>query len=167
MVTGALAITSDGASLLIEVGAVLIVLALLARLAARTAFSPIPLYLLAGLAIGAVAPRDLDAAAVDIGTQIAVILLLFMLGLEYSIDDVVSSLQSGLFAGLVDAVLNFTPGLVAGLASGLGLAALGGPRRRHLHLVVEHHRQGAGRPGPAGQQRDARACSACSCSRTS
>ena len=118
MVTGALAITSDGASLLIEVGAVLIVLALLARLAARTAFSPIPLYLLAGLAIGAVAPRDLDAAAVDIGTQIAVILLLFMLGLEYSIDDVVSSLQSGLFAGLVDAVLNFTPGLVAGLLLG-------------------------------------------------
>jgi len=126
---GAVAITSSGASLLIEVGAVLIVLALLARLAARTGFSPIPLYLLAGLVIGSVAPGDLDPAAVEIGTQIAVILLLFMLGLEYAVDDVVSSLRSGLLAGLTDAALNFPPGLIVGLAMGwdwLPAVVLGG-----------------------------------------
>lgn len=126
---GALAITSNGATLLIEVGAVLLVLALLARLAARTGFSPIPLYLLAGLAIGAVAPRDLDSGTVELGTQIAVILLLFMLGLEYTVDDVVGSLRSGYAAGLVDAALNFSPGFIVGLALGwdvLPAVVLGG-----------------------------------------
>ena len=116
--TGAVAITSSGAVLLVEVGGVLILLALLARLAARTGFSPIPLYLLAGLVIGSVAPSDLDPTAVEIGTQIAVILLLFMLGLEYAVDDVVASLRSSLLAGVADVVLNFTPGLIAGLALG-------------------------------------------------
>ncbi len=117
---GVVAITSRGAVLLIEVGAVLVVLALLARLAARTGFSPIPLYLLAGLAIGSIAPRDLDTGAVEIGTQIAVILLLFMLGLEYIVDDVVGSLRSHFPVGLVDAALNFPPGLIVGLALGWG-----------------------------------------------
>lgn len=116
--TGALAITPNGAVLLIEVGGVLILLALLARLAARTGFSPIPLYLLAGLVIGSVAPADLDAGAVEIGTQIAVILLLFMLGLEYVVDDVVGSLRSSYAAGLADIALNFPPGLLAGLVMG-------------------------------------------------
>lgn len=118
---GAVAITSSGATLLIEVGAVLIILALLARLAARTGFSPIPLYLLAGLIIGAVAPRDLDSGTVAIGTRIAVILLLFMLGLEYTVDDVVGSLRAGYVAGLTDAALNFPPGFIAGLALGWGV----------------------------------------------
>jgi CPA2 family monovalent cation:H+ antiporter-2 len=125
----AVAVTPNGAVLLIVIGAVLVLLALLARLAARTAFSPIPLYLLAGLVIGSVAPRDLDPMAVEIGTQIAVILLLFMLGLEYVVDDVVASLRSSVPAGLVDIVLNFPPGLIVGLLMGLDLlhaAVLGG-----------------------------------------
>jgi CPA2 family monovalent cation:H+ antiporter-2 len=117
---GVVAITSNGAALLIEVGAVLIVLALLARLAAHTGFSPIPLYLLAGLVIGSIAPADLDSTAVEIGTQVAVILLLFMLGLEYAVDDVVSSLRSSLLAGVADLALNFSPGLIVGLAMGWG-----------------------------------------------
>jgi CPA2 family monovalent cation:H+ antiporter-2 len=128
-VPGAVAITSSGAVLLIEVGAVLILLALLARFAAHTGFSPIPLYLLAGLVIGSIAPQDLDPGAVEIGTQIAVILLLFMLGLEYVVDDVVGSLRSSWLAGVVDGALNFPPGLVAGLAMGwdwLPAVVLGG-----------------------------------------
>ncbi len=48
---GVVAVTPSGAVLLIAIGAVLVLLALLARLAAHTAFSPIPLYLLAGLVI--------------------------------------------------------------------------------------------------------------------
>ena len=123
------AVTPTGAVLLIVIGAVLLLLALLARLAARTAFSPIPLYLLAGLIIGAIAPRDLDPTAVEIGTQVAVILLLFMLGLEYVVDDVVGSLRSSLPAGLVDLALNFPPGFILGLLMGLDwlqAAVLGG-----------------------------------------
>jgi CPA2 family monovalent cation:H+ antiporter-2 len=117
---GVVAITSSGAMLLIEVGAVLILLALLARVAARTGFSPIPLYLLAGLIIGSIAPGDIDATTVEIGTQIAVILLLFMLGLEYAVDDVVASLRSSYVAGLADLALNFPPGLIFGLVLGWG-----------------------------------------------
>jgi CPA2 family monovalent cation:H+ antiporter-2 len=117
-VPGAVALTSSGAELLIQVGAVLIVLALLARLAARTGFSPIPLYLLAGLAFGSIAPRDIDSGVVEIGTQVAVILLLFMLGLEYVVDDIAASLRSGYVAGLADAALNFPPGFIVALALG-------------------------------------------------
>lgn len=127
--SGVVAVTPSGSVLLIAIGALLLLLAVLARLAARTAFSPIPLYLLAGLIIGSVAPQDLDPTAVEIGTQIAVILLLFMLGLEYVIDDVVASLRSGLSAGFADLVLNFPPGFVVGLLIGLDVlhaAVLGG-----------------------------------------
>jgi len=123
------AVTPNGAVLLIAIGAVLLLLAVLARLAARTAFSPIPLYLLAGLIIGSIGPRDLDPTAVEIGTQVAVILLLFMLGLEYVVDDVVGSLRSSLPAGLADLALNFPPGFAIGLLMGLDVlqaAVLGG-----------------------------------------
>ncbi len=113
-----LAITAGGAAFLLEVGAVLLALAALARLAARTGFSPIPLYLLAGLVIGVVAPPNIDPDIIVIESQIAVILLLFMLGLEYTIDDVVGSLRTGLGAGVADMVLNFPPGLLMGLALG-------------------------------------------------
>jgi len=113
-----LAITAGGAAFLLEVGAVLLVLAALARLAARTGFSPIPLYLLAGLVIGVVAPPNIDPDVIVIESQIAVILLLFMLGLEYTIDDVVGSLRTGLGAGIADMALNFPPGLLVGLALG-------------------------------------------------
>ena len=115
---GTLASTAGGASFLLEVGVVILVLAILARVAARTGFSPIPLYLLAGLVIGAVAPPSVDADFIAIESQIAVILLLFMLGLEYTAQDVVASLQSSVGAGIADALLNFTPGFLAGLVLG-------------------------------------------------
>jgi CPA2 family monovalent cation:H+ antiporter-2 len=118
-VPGLLAITpGETASFLVEVGVVLMALALLARLAARTGFSAVPLYLLAGLTLSAIAPRQLDEQVVQIETQIAVILLLFMLGLEYTGNEVTRSLRSGLIAGVADLVLNFTPGLAFGLVLG-------------------------------------------------
>lgn len=42
----------DTAAMLIELGAIILALGLLGRLAGRMGFSPIPLYLLAGLAFG-------------------------------------------------------------------------------------------------------------------
>ena len=42
-------------------------------------------------------------------------MLLFMLGLECSGDELKRNLRFGLPAGIVDFVLNFTPGLAAGL----------------------------------------------------
>lgn len=113
-----LAITTSGAGFLLEIGAVLLLLAALARLASRTGFSPIPLYLLAGLVIGLVAPPNIDPQIIVIESQVAVILLLFMLGVEYTADDVVRSLQNSLGPGIADIVLNFPPGLLMGLALG-------------------------------------------------
>jgi CPA2 family monovalent cation:H+ antiporter-2 len=107
--------------LLTEIGVVLILLALLARLAARTAFSAIPLYLVAGLGFAAFAPHDISPDIVEMGTQVAVILLLFMLGLEYSVGEILGSLRSSYVAGIVDAALNFPPGFLVGLALGWDL----------------------------------------------
>ena len=106
----------DASRLFVEIGAAIVLLAILARLASRWGFSAIPLYLLAGLAFGngGLAPLPLSQGFIGTGAEIGVLLLLFMLGLEYSGEDLKKNLRFGLPAGLVDFVLNFTPGLVAG-----------------------------------------------------
>jgi len=104
----------------IELGLAIVGLALLARLANRWGFSAIPLYLLAGLAFGkgGLAPLELTQNFIHIGAEIGVLLLLFMLGLEYSGEELKANLRDGLPAGVADLVLNFTPGLIAGFLLG-------------------------------------------------
>lgn len=103
--------------LFVELGLVLVGLAALARLGSRWGFSAIPLYLLAGLAFGngGLAPLKLSENFVHVGAEIGVLLLLFMLGLEYTGDELKKSLRLGIAAGVIDFALNFTPGLAAGL----------------------------------------------------
>jgi CPA2 family monovalent cation:H+ antiporter-2 len=118
-------------SVLIELGAVLVGLAVLARLASRWGFSAIPLYLIAGLAFGngGIAPLHLTQGFISLGAEIGVLLLLFMLGLEYSGDELRRNLRSGFPAGAIDFVLNFTPGVIAGWLLGwkpLAAVLLGG-----------------------------------------
>jgi monovalent cation:H+ antiporter-2, CPA2 family len=109
--------TQDLSRVLIELGLIVIGLAILARIARRWGFSAIPLYLLAGLAFGkgGLAPLNLSAGFTHIGAEIGVLLLLFMLGLEYTGAELVANLRSALPAAIVDFALNFTPGLLAGL----------------------------------------------------
>jgi len=104
-------------SLFIELGLTMIGLSLLARVAARWGFSVIPLYLLAGLAFGngGLAPLQLSQSFIATGAEIGVVLLLFMLGLEYSGAELKTNLRRALPAGIADFVLNFTPGFIAGL----------------------------------------------------
>jgi monovalent cation:H+ antiporter-2, CPA2 family len=121
----------DFSLVFIELGGAIVGLALLARLANRWGFSAIPLYLLAGLAFGngGIAPLDLSENFIHIGAEIGVLLLLFMLGLEYTGNELKESLRNGLPAGLVDLALNFPPGLIAGLLLGwrpLAAILLGG-----------------------------------------
>jgi CPA2 family monovalent cation:H+ antiporter-2 len=108
---------SDASFLLIELGLVLVGLAILGRLGSRWAFSTIPLYLLAGLAFGngGLAPLRLSENFVRTGAEIGVLLLLFMLGLEYTGEELTKSLRLGTTAGVIDFALNFTPGITAGL----------------------------------------------------
>lgn len=109
---------AHGASaLFIELGLVLLGLAVVARLSSRWGFSAIPLYLLAGLGFGngGLAPLSLSENFVRTGAEIGVLLLLFMLGLEYTGGQLKRSLQLGIAAGAIDFALNFTPGAAAGL----------------------------------------------------
>lgn len=122
---------SDPSLLFIELGSAIVGLAFVARIANRLGFSAIPLYLIAGLAFGngGFAPLHLSENFVHIGAEIGVLLLLFMLGLEYTGKELAANLQKGFLAGIFDFVLNFPPGLVAGLVLGwkpLPAALLGG-----------------------------------------
>src|SRR5512140_1449039 len=121
----------DIALVFIELGLIIIGLSLIARLASRWGFSAIPLYLLAGLAFGngGLLPLRVSQEFVHLGAEMGVVLLLFMLGLEYSSDELTTNLRSGLPDGLVDLLLNFPPGLAAGLLMGwdpLAAILLGG-----------------------------------------
>ena len=108
------------ALLLVEVGAVLLGLSLLSRISDRVGISAIPLYLLAGLAFGAGGFLPLDAGKefFGFGSEIGVILLLVMLGLEYSPTELVSSLKRSRIAGLCDALMNALPGALCALLLG-------------------------------------------------
>ncbi len=112
--------TTDFSHVFIELGLAVLGLAVLARLASRWGFSAIPLYLLAGLAFGngGLAPLKLTENFIHTGAEIGVLLLLFMLGLEYSGEELKANLRVVLPAGAADLLLNFTPGLVTGLLSG-------------------------------------------------
>jgi len=113
------------APLLLEIGGLVLALGLLARIADRVEISPIPLYLIAGLVLGQISdePLSFSGEVIEIGAQIGLVLLLFMLGLEYTGDELAASLRSGLPTGLLDLGLNFTPGLLAGLALGWDITA--------------------------------------------
>jgi len=119
------------ATLLLELGVILAVLTVLGSVARRFALSPIPLYLLAGLALGegGVAPIPATGEFVRTGASIGVVLLLLTLGLEFSIGEFASSLRRHLPSAGVDLLLNATPGAIAGWLLGLdgvGILALAG-----------------------------------------
>ena len=110
---------------LIELGAIILALGILGRVASRLKFSPIPLYLLAGLAFGqgGLLPLATTEEFVETGAEIGVILLLLMLGLEYTASDLVRNLKTQYPSGIVDAVLNGLPGALAALVLGWGPVA--------------------------------------------
>jgi CPA2 family monovalent cation:H+ antiporter-2 len=109
-------------SSLIELGAVILGLAILARVANRFEIPSIPLYLLAGLAFGEGGLRPLGATAefVETGSEIGLILLLFLVGLEYSASELIAALRGSFRAGLLNLVLTFPPGAIAALLLGWG-----------------------------------------------
>jgi K+:H+ antiporter subunit KhtU len=110
----------DTASLLIELGAVILALGILGRIATRFGLSPIPLYLLAGLAFGhgGLLPLGASEEFVATGAEIGVILLLLLLGLEYTATELVSTLKTQYPSGAVDFVLNALPGAAVALILG-------------------------------------------------
>ena len=119
------------ALILIEVGAVVFCLGLLARLAGKIGMSPIPFYLLGGLAFGAGGIVELEGMHefAHLSSEIGVILLLHMLGLEYTAAELFTGLRRSWQAGLLDLVLNFLPGAALAMFlgwGGVGAVVLGG-----------------------------------------
>lgn len=113
------------AVLLIELGAILFGLGILGRLAKRLRLPVIPLYLLAGLGFGQGGVLDLSASEnfISIAANIGVILLLVMLGLEYTASELISSLRVQAPVGLFDGVLNAIPGALVAVLAGWGATA--------------------------------------------
>lgn len=114
------ATSAETARAFIEIGALTILLSVMARLASRLGITAIPLYLIAGLAMGDGGLIALEVSEDFIGliAEIGVLLLLLTLGLEYSGDELREGLRTGLGVGAFDAVVNFLPGLGLGLLLG-------------------------------------------------
>ena len=116
---------------LIELGGVVLGLAILSRLALRFGFSPIPLYLLGGLAFGrgGIVPLVTSEEFIEVGATIGVVLLLLILGLEYSAEELLATMRTSRVSGAINLAFNFTPGFLAGLLLGwsaVAAAFLGG-----------------------------------------
>ena len=110
------------AALLIELGAVIFGLGLVGRLAGKLGISPVPLYLLAGLAFGAggVVPLNAPEDFLEAASEIGVVMLLLLLGLEYSAGDLLGNLRRQAPVGVLDLFLNGLPGAAFGLLLGFG-----------------------------------------------
>ncbi|MCU1470956.1 MAG: Ammonium/H(+) antiporter subunit AmhT [Glaciihabitans sp.] len=107
---------------LIELGAILFALGMMGRFAGRFGMSPIPLYLLGGLAFGDGGIFQMKAATEfgHLAGEIGVVLLLLLLGLEYTPAELVTGLRRDWPAGILDIAANATPGVLVALFLGWG-----------------------------------------------
>ena len=118
-----LAASAGNPLVLVELGAIVLGLAILARVASRLGITPIPFYLIGGLAFGegGTATLELSTEFITTASEIGVVLLLLTLGLEYTADDLVLTMRTSVVPGILDCALNFTPGFVAGVVLGWGV----------------------------------------------
>jgi CPA2 family monovalent cation:H+ antiporter-2 len=124
-------LSSDAGLLIGEIGAVLLFLGLASFIAAKLKFSPVPIFLVAGLALGngGLVPLSLSDSFLDLGAQIGAILLLLLLGLEYTAGELIGTLKERRSLGFFDLIVNFIPGAVIALFLGwgvVGVLVLGG-----------------------------------------
>jgi CPA2 family monovalent cation:H+ antiporter-2 len=117
------AASSETSAQLAEIGAALLVLGLVAFLANKMKFSVVPLYLMIGLALGngGFIPLSLSEEFLVTGAQIGAIMLLLLLGLEYSAYDLAKSFKERKSAGVIDVIANATPGFLIGFLLGWGI----------------------------------------------
>lgn len=110
---------------LIELGVIMLTLAVIGRLSSRIGIPTIPVFLLVGLAFGSGGVMDVGESMsfIEVGSSLGVIFLLFMLGLEYTPLELRHSLRINASSGVVDLVINATPGVIFGVI--LGWGALG------------------------------------------
>ena len=117
--------------LFLEFGLLLVILGFLTKVAHRIGFSAVPFYLIGGLLLGEGGIIGIDPRGTFIPTlaELGVVLLLLLLGLEYSGRQILTTARQQSGAGLVDILLNFLPGAAMGFLLGWGVPgalALGG-----------------------------------------
>lgn len=123
---------AEGVStLFLEFGLLLLGLGVLARIAHALAISPVPLYLIAGLFFGDGGLVGITASDSFVATiaELGVVLLLLLLGLEYSAPELVRTARQQSGTGLTDLILNSLPGVAFAFILGwgwVGALALGG-----------------------------------------
>ncbi|WP_277554482.1 cation:proton antiporter [Halobaculum limi] len=110
---------------LLSLGVVLSAAAVAGALGRRLSLPSVPMYVLGGVAVGPfVAGRAglpaVDPAEVTTLAEVGVVLLLFFLGLEFSIDRLVAARRKLSAAAGVDLFVNFPIGVALGFLFGLG-----------------------------------------------
>ncbi|WP_123533660.1 cation:proton antiporter [Halosimplex salinum] len=113
---------------LVEVGIGLAALALVGYLAMRISLSVIPAYIVAGIVVGPHEPTSVlglsltlvpETEFIEVLAELGVVLLLFFLGLEFSVDQLLADRRRILTAGTADLGINFGAGIALGLLFGL------------------------------------------------
>jgi monovalent cation:H+ antiporter-2, CPA2 family len=108
---------------LVALGAALLVAGILARAGRRIGLPTIPLFMAAGILAGPHTPGPVlvrDPADLGLLTTLGLILLLFHLGLEFSLDDLLAGGRGLLAAGAVYLAVNLSTGLATGSVIGWG-----------------------------------------------
>jgi len=103
---------------LISMGALLIVMFAGGMLASRLRQSLIPAYILAGVLCQSYVP---ESEFVQVLAEVGLVLLLFFIGLEFSLKSFLASWRRTLSAGSIDLLFNFPVGVLFGLFMGMDL----------------------------------------------
>jgi CPA2 family monovalent cation:H+ antiporter-2 len=115
------------AELLLEVGIALTAVALAGTLANRVGLSVIPAYIVVGILIGPNVPQSFlgipltlvgNREFIQVLAELGIVFLLFFLGLEFSVDQLLRDRGRISAAGGVDFLVNFGLGAAIGLAFG-------------------------------------------------
>ena len=115
------------AELLLEVGIALTAVALAGALANRAGLSVIPAYIIVGILVGPNPPSSVlglslnlvgDREFIQVLAELGIVFLLFFLGLEFSVDQLLRDRKRISAAGGVDFAINFGLGAAIGLAFG-------------------------------------------------
>lgn len=104
-------------------GAALLVAGLFARVGRRLGLPTIPFFIVAGIVVGPQTPGIVllqDPDEIEVLATLGLVLLLFHLGLEFSVDQLIDGGRRLLWAGTAYILLNFGAGLALGWALGWG-----------------------------------------------
>ena len=107
-------------TLLLEVGVMFAAIAGVGFVADRVGLSPIPFYILVGIALNefvlgsAGLPYVTETSFVEVGAELGIVLLLFFLGLEFNPDRLLAEKERIGASGLLDFGVNFAVGLGLG-----------------------------------------------------